>query len=66
MKSRFTAAEKAEVLAVVERTRERTGWSLERILKRLGLTRTRYHEWRRRAERAPFLASGLGNLPPAE
>ena len=40
------------MLAVVERTRERTGWSLARILKRLGLRRTRYHEWRRRVEGA--------------
>lgn len=36
----------------MERTRERTAGSLEWILKRLGLTRARYREWRKRAERA--------------
>ena len=49
MKRRFTAVEKAEVLAVVERTRARAGWSLGRTLKRLGLSRGRYYAWRDRA-----------------
>lgn len=46
---RFTAEVKAEALEVVERTRERTGWPLGRILNRLGLTRSRYYAWRERA-----------------
>jgi transposase InsO family protein len=49
LKSRFTASEKAEALAVVERTQERSGWSLERILKCLGLSPACYHAWRKRA-----------------
>lgn len=48
---RFSAAVKAEVLALVARTRARTGWRLRRILKRLALSKSRYHEWARRAER---------------
>lgn len=47
---RFSEEEKAEVLALVERTRHRTGWTLRRILKRLGLPKGRYYEWRKRAE----------------
>ena len=50
MSRRFTAEEKADVLALVERTRWRTGWKLRRILGRLGLPRAPFHEWRRRAE----------------
>lgn len=49
---RFPAAVKAEVLALVARTRARTGWTLRRILKRLGLSKSRYHEWVKRAEQA--------------
>jgi transposase InsO family protein len=49
---RFSAAVKAEVLALVARTQARTGWTLRRILKRLGLSKSRYHEWRRRAQAA--------------
>jgi transposase InsO family protein len=49
VKSRFSAAEKMEALDAVEKAKEWTGWSLERILKLLGLTRPCYHEWRRRA-----------------
>jgi putative transposase len=44
-RTRFPAAIKAELLALVRRTRERTGWSLRRILRRLGLSKSRYHEW---------------------
>jgi transposase InsO family protein len=51
VQSRFTAVEKAQVLALVARTRVRTGWPLRRILKRLGLSKSRYHEWVCRAER---------------
>lgn len=51
-RTRFSAAVKAEVLALVVRTRARTGWTLRRILTRLGLAKSRYHEWARRAEAA--------------
>jgi transposase InsO family protein len=47
---RFTAEEKHEVLALVARTRERTGWTYRRILHRLGLPKSRYREWVKRAE----------------
>lgn len=50
-KNRFSAEEKREVLALVERTRERTDWSVGRIRARLGLGRGRYYRWRNRAER---------------
>jgi len=68
---RFTAEEKAEVLAQVERTRRRTGWTLRRILRRLGLPRARYHEWRRRAEEErladrPSVPSVLSRILPEE
>ena len=48
--ARCSAAVKAEVLALVARTRQRTGWTLRRILRRLGLSKSRYHAWRRRAQ----------------
>jgi transposase InsO family protein len=47
--ARCTAVEKAEVLALVRRTQARTGWTLRRILQRLGLSRARYHAWAKRA-----------------
>ena len=50
MKARFTAAEKAEALALVRRTRERTGWTVRRILKRLRFPKSRYYDWKARAE----------------
>ena len=37
-------------MGVVERTRERTGWTVRRILKRLGMPKSRYYEWKKRAE----------------
>jgi len=37
------------VLALVTRTRARTGWRVGRILKRLGVARSRYYDWQRRA-----------------
>ncbi len=43
-------------------TRRRTGWTLRRILKRLGLPRARYHDWKKRASRdrlADLRAVGL-------
>jgi putative transposase len=36
----------------VEVTRERTGWTVRRILKLLGVRRSRYYDWRRRQEEA--------------
>jgi transposase InsO family protein len=50
-KTRFTASEKAEILAAVAVARARTGWPLRRILRRLGLPRARYHDWKGRARR---------------
>lgn len=49
---RFEASEKRAILTLVQQTQERTGWTLRRILRRLGLPKSRYHEWRRRAEEA--------------
>jgi putative transposase len=37
------------VLAVVERAVKRSGWSVRRILRVLGIRRTVYYEWRERA-----------------
>lgn len=55
------------MLALVERTRERTGWTLRRVLKRLGLSRGRYYEWVKRAgierlEDRSTAASSLGMI----
>jgi transposase InsO family protein len=50
--ARFSAETKAEILALVGRTRMRTGWSVQRILKRLGLSKSRYHAWAKRAAAA--------------
>jgi len=47
---RWTAAKKREALAVVQVTRERTGWTVRRILKRLGFPKSRYYDWKRRQE----------------
>jgi len=38
-------------LELVAVTRRRTGWTLRRILKRLGLPKARYHDWKKRAAR---------------
>ena len=43
--ARFTAAEKAAVLAVVRQAQARTGWSLWRVLRRLGVAKSTYHGW---------------------
>ncbi len=32
-------------------TRRRTGWTLRRVLRRLGLPKARYHDWKKRAAR---------------
>jgi transposase InsO family protein len=38
------------VLKLIEVTRSRTGWTVRRILEHLRLTRSRYYDWKRRAE----------------
>lgn len=38
------------MLKLIEATRARTGWTVRRILKRLGLAKSRYYDWKRRAE----------------
>jgi putative transposase len=47
---RFGAAAKREVLRIVEEARARTGWTVRRILKRLGLAKSVYYEWRWRED----------------
>jgi transposase InsO family protein len=47
---RVSAAVKAEVIAWVDKTRRRSGWALQRILAALGVSRSRYYEWRDRQE----------------
>lgn len=47
--TRFPAEVKAELLALVERTEERTGWTVRRILHHLGLSKARYRDWVKRA-----------------
>jgi putative transposase len=37
------------VLALVKRTMERSGWTLGRVLKRLGLPKARYYDWVKRS-----------------
>jgi transposase InsO family protein len=46
---RTPAAVKAEVLALVQRTHERSGWAVTRILRALGLARTVFYAWQARA-----------------
>ena len=46
VKSRFTAREKRAVLELISVTQVRTGWSLRRILQRLGLARSRFYDWK--------------------
>lgn len=40
---------------MIERTRARTGWTLRRTCKRLGLSRGRYREWTQRAAQARLM-----------
>lgn len=54
--SRFTAEDKRAVLELVAAAQTRTGWTLRRILKQLGLSKGRYHEWRKRAAKEGRLA----------
>lgn len=66
--TRFSAEVKAELLALVARMRARTGWTVGRILTRLGLTQARYRDWVARAQahaltdRAPIAANRDGIL----
>lgn len=46
----MSAAVKAEVIVWVEKTRVRSGWSLDRILAAMGVSRSRYYEWLERRE----------------
>jgi putative transposase len=63
--TRFPAEVKAELLAVVQRTRERSGWTLRRILHHLGLSKARYRDWMKRAAvDARSALSGLTDRPP--
>ena len=64
---RFAAREKREVLRIVEQTRARVGWTLGRILKRLGLPRSRYYAWREREREALLddLSPGIRSSPYA-
>jgi putative transposase len=69
--TRFSAAAKADLLALVTRTRARTGWTLRRVLHRLGLARSTYRAWTARAGREaladrPAAAPALGAILPAE
>ena len=57
--TRFSAAAKAELLALIARTRARTGWTVRRILARLGLARSTYRAWVARAA-----AAALADRPP--
>ena len=57
--TRFSAAAKAELLDLVGETQRRTGWTIRRILKAIGLTRARYRDWRKRAAR-----DALRDRPP--
>lgn len=47
--TRFPAAVKAELLATIAQARERTGWTVRRILTHLGLSTARYRDWTNRA-----------------
>ena len=69
--TRFSADAKRELLDLIARTRERTGWTLSRIRQRLGLSKARYQEWLGRARRAaladrPSRAPAWGLILPAE
>ena len=59
--------EKREALALVERTQRRTGWTLRRILRRLGFPKSRYYAWRlrHRVDRLDDLVPGTRRSPHA-
>ena len=50
------AETKQEMLKTVEETRERSGWTVSRILRHLGLPRSVYYDWRGRKGRLKDLA----------
>lgn len=47
--TRCSAEVKAELLALITRTRQRTGWTVRRILQHLGVSKARYRDWSKRA-----------------
>ncbi len=49
MQTRYSAEQKAAVLQIVDEAVGRTGWTVGRVLKRLGIPRSVYYEWRDRA-----------------
>lgn len=49
MQTRYSSEQKAMVLRIVAEAVARTGWAVRRILKRLGIRRSVYYEWRDRA-----------------
>lgn len=55
--TRFAPDVKAELLALVARTEDRTGWTVRRILHWLGLSQARYRDWVKRAERDALSAT---------
>lgn len=57
--TRFAPAVKAELLAIVATARQRTGWTIRRILQQLGLTTARYRDWTKRAA-----VDRLADAPP--
>lgn len=50
MQTRYTAEQKAAVLRIVREAVVRTGWGVGRVLRRLGIARSVYYEWRDRAD----------------
>lgn len=60
---RVSAAVKAEVIVWVEKTERRSGWALGRILRALGVSRSRYYEWRER-QQADRLEDAVGKGTP--
>jgi len=66
---RFAASDKAELLDLVRRSVERTGWTITKVLRLLAFPRARYYDWRRRAEKdelqdsRPIAPSWVAILP---
>ena len=56
----------------MERTQRRTGWTIRRILRRLGFPKSRYYDWKRRAEEGrladvfPGSGGGVYEILPEE
>lgn len=48
--TRFPAAVKSELLTLIATTQTRTGWTIRRILPRLGLSQARYRDWTKRQQ----------------